>query len=513
MCVTQMGLLYVFNVVAFTPAFYPDANPLIGPLIGFLLVLPVAGVYILFSIGIPRTGGDYVWVSRVANPGIGFVSNFALTLIVLSVVGSVAPWIGQWSFGEMFYDLGILGNNSNYISIANSLQSTGDAFWIAAVFIVIAGLIVIASTKLAANVVKYWAFISIIIGVIFIATVLSAGSTTFANNFNAYSGSNMTYNQVISVGQQQFGAYNGVPPLFSSSTLYAAALGLLAFLGFNSSAYFAGEVKQNRKSQILAQFGGTIIFATFITIMIAVEYFGEGPKFVNSMAGMWINGYGNYPFLAGTPPLASGLSIFWTRNPVLVSMFNIGFGLTAEVMNISIFFTLSRNLFAWSFDRVVPATFASINSRTRTPIYAVIVMTVVGIIYTYFSIFQFSLLSSLFNYGTAGQFLVFLVVAVIAVVYPYRRKDVFDASDPTAKRKIGGIPLITILGAISVLVCIVTIYAIIKPLIGGATFVETLFAGVIATFVLGAVIYSISYFVRKSQGIDLSLLQREIPPE
>ena len=178
MCVTQMGLLYVFNVVAFTPAFYPDANPLIGPLIGFLLVLPVAGVYILFSIGIPRTGGDYVWVSRVANPGIGFVSNFALTLIVLSVVGSVAPWIGQWSFGEMFYDLGILGNNSNYISIANSLQSTGDAFWIAAVFIVIAGLIVIASTKLAANVVKYWAFISIIIGVIFIATVLSAGSPT-----------------------------------------------------------------------------------------------------------------------------------------------------------------------------------------------------------------------------------------------------------------------------------------------------------------------------------------------
>jgi amino acid transporter len=140
-------------------------------------------------------------------------------------------------------------------------------------------------------------------------------------------------------------------------------------------------------------------------------------------------------------------------------------------------------------------------------------MTVVGIIYTYFSIFQFSLLSSLFNYGTAGQFFVFLVVAIAAVVYPYRRKDIFDASDPTAKRKIGGIPLITILGAISVLVCIITIYAIIKPLIGGATFVETLFAGVVATFALGAIIYAISYFVRKSQGIDLSLLQREIPPE
>ncbi len=106
MSINQMGLLYVFNVVAFTPAFYPSANPLLGPVVGLLLVLPIVGIYILFSIGIPRTGGDYVWVSRVFNPGIGFHTNFAFTFIVLSVVGSVAPWIGQWSIGPMFYDLG-----------------------------------------------------------------------------------------------------------------------------------------------------------------------------------------------------------------------------------------------------------------------------------------------------------------------------------------------------------------------------------------------------------------------
>jgi hypothetical protein len=30
---------------------------------------------------------------------------------------------------------------------------------------------------------------------------------------------------------------------------------------------------------------------------------------------------------------------------------------------------------------------------------------------------------------------------------------------------------------------------------------------------IGAVIYGVSFVVRKNQGIDLSLLQREIPPE
>jgi amino acid transporter len=513
MSINQMGLLYVFNVVAFTPAFYPTANPLLGPFVGLLMVLPIVGIYILFSIGIPRTGGDYVWVGRIFHPGIGFTTNFSFTLIVLSVVGSVAPWIGQWSIAPMFYDLGMIYSNSSYINIANALQTPANGFYVSAIFIAIAGLIVIASSKLAATVVKYWTFVAMIIGAIFIGVVLSAGVTTFAHNYNAFSGSNMSYTQVISTGQAQYSTYNGVPPALSSATLYAAALGLLGYLGFNSTAYFAGEIKQNRKSQILAQLGGTIIYAVFITILIAVEYFGEGPKFVNALAGMWNNGYSNYPYIAGVPPLASALSMFWTRNPVLVSIFNLSFGLTAEMMNISILFMLSRNLFAWSFDRVVPAAFADINPRTRTPIYAVVMMTIVGLIYTYIFIFDTGILSGLFNYGTAGEFTVFLIVSLAAIAYPYRRRDVFDASEPTARKKIGGIPLITILGAISFIISLVTIYAILLPQIGGASFFANFFYGIVFTFLIGAVVYGIAWAARKNQGIDLSLLQREIPPE
>jgi amino acid transporter len=514
MSINQMGLLYVFNVVAFTPAFYPTADPLLSPFVGLLLVLPIVGIYILFSIGIPRTGGDYVWVSRVFHPSIGFTSNFSFTLIVLSVIGSVAPWIGQYSISPMFYDLGQLYNNANYVSIANSLQTPANTFWVSAIFIIIAGLIVIASSKMAATIVKYWTFIAMAIGVIFIGIVLSAGVSTFAHNYNTFSGSNMSYNQVISIGEQApISAYPGVPPAFSNATLYAAALGLLGYLGFNSSAYFAGEVKQNRKSQILAQLGGTVIYAIFITILIAVEYFGEGPKFVNALAGMWNSSYGNYPYLTGVPPLASALSLYWTRNAALVSLFNLSFGLTAEMMNISILFMLSRNLFAWSFDRVVPAKFADIDPRTRTPIYAVVVMTAIAVIYAYIFIYAVGILSGLFNYGTAGEFTVFAIVSLAAIAYPYRKKDVFNNSDPTARMKLGGIPLITILGAISFVISLVTIYAILLPQIGGAAFFSDFFYGIVFTFIIGAVIYFIAWGARKSQGIDLSLLQREIPPE
>ena len=510
MCVTQMGLLYVFNVVAFTPGFYPEANPLIGPFIGLLLVLPIAGMYALFSIAIPRSGGDYVWVGRVFHPSIGFVTNFAFTILSISVVGAVAPWIGQWSIAQLYYDLGILDKNPGYISIANSLQTPSSAFWISAVFIIIAGLVVIASSKLAANTVKYWTILSIIIGAVFIGTVLGAGSSTFAQNFNSLSGSNMTYDQIIAAGQQS-GAYNGVPPLISSASLYAGALGLLGYLGFNSSAYFAGEIKRNPRSQILAQIGGTILFAVFTTAMIAVEYFGEGPSFVNAMAGLWLSGSSTYPYLAGTPPLSSGLAMFWTQNQVLIAIFTLSFGLTAEVMNVSIFFTLSRNLFAWSFDRVAPGVFADINPRTRTPVYAISIMTLVGLLFAYISIFQYGLLATLFTYGTAGTFMVFLVVSIAAMAYPFRRKDVFESAHPISKKKIGSVPLISVLGALSFIVSIVVIYAILLPAIGNVG--SVILTGIVPTVVVGAVIYAVAWVVRRNQGIDLNLLQKQIPPE
>jgi amino acid transporter len=245
--------------------------------------------------------------------------------------------------------------------------------------------------------------------------------------------------------------------------------------------------------------------------MIAVEYYGEGPSFVNAMAALWVSGSSAYPYLAGTPPLSSGLVMFWTQNPVLIAIFTLSFGITAEVMNISSFFVYSRNLFAWSFDRVAPSVFANINPRTRTPVYAISIMTFVGLLYAYISIFQYGLLATLFTYGTAGSFMVFLIVSVAAIAYSYKRKDIFETAYPTSQKKVGGIPLVSLLGAISFIVSLVVIYAILLPAIGNVG--SVLLTGIVPTFGIGVIIYAIVWAVRRKEGIDLNLLQQQIPPE
>ncbi|MGA2665438.1 MAG: amino acid permease, partial [Nitrososphaerales archaeon] len=293
--------------------------------------------------------------------------------------------------------------------------------------------------------------------------------------------------------------------------LAAGALGLLGYLGFYYPAYFAGEVKQNRRSQILSQVGGSIIFMVVVTAIFAVAYFNEGPAFINAIANLWISGGAN-PYI--TIPLSSGLSMFWTHNTALVVLFNLAFAGTIIAMFVSELFVLSRNLFAWSFDRVLPNALASVNDRTRTPVNAIVVMVIGSLVYLYISIYQTSFLSVLFSYSTAGTFLAFMFVAVAAIVYPFRRKDLFEsASDQMAKKKFGGLPFITILGVLSLVISAYVVYALLAPAIGGPTFGSVIEEGIIPTFVLGVVIYVIAYAARRSQNIDLNLIAKEIPPE
>ena len=307
-----IGLLFVFNAIGLTEGEYPGANPIATPVFGFLLVLPLVAMYVLFSIALPRTGGDYVWVGRIIHPIVGFFTNFTITIISISFVGSIGSVVVSWALAEELYDLGKLDNNSSWVSLATSIQNPQTEFWFSVGFIILAGLLVAASTKWSARFMKSWTYLSWVIGAIFVIVVVVAGSGTFASNFNHLSGSNVT--AVVSAGQAA-GAPAGIPSAFSSPTVYAGALGLLGYLAFNYSVYFASEIKRNTRSQIFAQFGGVTIFMVFSVILVAVAYLGEGPSLANALSVLWITGSSSYPYVS--LPMASGLSMFWNPNVIL----------------------------------------------------------------------------------------------------------------------------------------------------------------------------------------------------
>src|SRR5215467_12688976 len=71
----------ITQVMAFTPTFWPHANMLVSFLIATPLVATCGLVYLYYTVIMPRSGGDYVWVSRTLSPFFGFFANFSLTFV------------------------------------------------------------------------------------------------------------------------------------------------------------------------------------------------------------------------------------------------------------------------------------------------------------------------------------------------------------------------------------------------------------------------------------------------
>src|SRR5246500_3614877 len=74
----------ITEVMAFGPSFWPHANLLLSFLLATPLVATCGLVYLYYTVIMPRSGGDYVWVSRTLNPFLGFFANFSLTFVFLT---------------------------------------------------------------------------------------------------------------------------------------------------------------------------------------------------------------------------------------------------------------------------------------------------------------------------------------------------------------------------------------------------------------------------------------------
>src|ERR671933_840473 len=94
----------ITQVMGFAPIFWPHANMLVSFAIATPLVACFGAVYLYFTVVMPRSGGDYVWVSRTLHPSLGFIVNFSLTFVfltwvafnftfMLSVVGPAAAYV------------------------------------------------------------------------------------------------------------------------------------------------------------------------------------------------------------------------------------------------------------------------------------------------------------------------------------------------------------------------------------------------------------------------------------
>jgi amino acid transporter len=171
-----------------------------------------------------------------------------------------------------------------------------------------------------------------------------------------------------------------------------------------------------------------------------------------------------------------------------------------------------RIIFAWSFDGVTPTKLATISEKTGSPNYALAVVAVIGLVYVILSNFFANVLTFL-AYTTSGIFLSISLVGIAGILLPYKHKDLFQQSPPNVQRKLGGVPVIAILGVITFLTGIFVAVVAASPIFTGAPINPYYIIGLASVFVGGFVIYEASVYYHKSKGLDLAMRFKQIPPE
>ena len=234
-----------------------------------------------------------------------------------------------------------------------------------------------------------------------------------------------------------------------------------------------------------------------------------GMSFITAAAYLAWNG--KYPLPTyGVTPFAFAAPIY--PNLLIITITFLSFFIQSGFFCVTpTILATSRNLFAWSFDRVAPEWLSSIDERTHRPLKALGVLLL--LVSASLAVNAFiPWLTTLYNMIIL-IFINAMVVAVTAIVFPFVRKDMFNMAPAHARKKIEGVPLLSIVGLVTFFAML---WAAVATLLNPATSGPTqpgAFTLAIALYSIGLVWYYVAKWKRAKEGIDLSMVFREIPPE
>jgi len=176
----------------------------------------------------------------------------------------------------------------------------------------------------------------------------------------------------------------------------------------------------------------------------------------------------------------------------------------------TLFLSSTRVIFAAAFDRVLPDRAAEVSEKRKVPLYSLILMLLpaVGLaaVYAYSTTFRTYTLDA-----TLVIAVTYLFSSIAVVILPWRKPDLWRAS-PASKVKVLGVPIVPVSGLITIGLLV---FCLVEWLSNANYFVNNksslVYMG--AMYVLAIVVFIVARVVRRRQGIDLGLINKEIPVE
>jgi len=493
-------------------SFFPKGQLLTAVLVSAVWVSFLVIAYAGLIVTIPRAGGDYVWQTRILNSGLGFVMAVTGWWFILWLW---APIYGNVLSAEFFQPLlATLGHPS----AATWFAGHNGIFLISIITIALAGILVSIGMAGYARVQK-WGFYGGLVGFGVILLLLAINNhATFISSFNLEAhkifGVNGAF-QAINHGAAKAGY---VSPSFGFSPLAASML-LVPMLMFyllwpNWGATLYGEIRgaSDFRRVFAGMFGGlwiTVILSVLFLVLVN-KTMGQG-FYNNTSALYWEAYYGGK--VASVIPIWPYPVMFigWlVHNQIFQVALLVVMLLWFLAWVGTLFLSSTRVIFAAAFDRILPDRAAEVSEKRKVPMYSLVLMLLpaVGLsaLYAYWSKFYTYTLDA-----TLVIAVTYLFSAFAVVLLPFIKKELWHAS-PASRIKLFGVPIVPAAGWITIGLLGFNLYEWFTNGGYGVNNNDSLiYMG--AMYVLALSIYVIARIVRSRQGIDLGLINKEIPVE
>lgn len=518
-------------------------------IVGAFCVL-LALIFASLTSVMPRSGGDYVFTSRIVpkiGPFLGWMESWLLAFASIALIQfeTALTLRGTQMEGRI---IGI-GTGNGFFTGANSWFTEGTSGDITGVPGMIAGLVVIALIALVVfqptrrfhKIVTYltvfgiagWALMAV-------CGLLFFDSTSFAANLPKYA-NGVTVDQLTKAAADA-GLTSGFS--FSPTSLTSWPLMLMAsamlfqFIGFQYSAYISGEVRGNVKRGILFAVLGALAMAVLMNSLypeILARKLGLDAQ-TGWSAAFWgyitdpslPMGQPNYFQLVGTIA-QPGLWPIWAIVGAASTLFPF------LLMPVYVIF-ISRMALAWSLDRQVPEWFGAVSERLRAPANAILSTLILAIVFLLFS--NFSILKTIglgglapsadpaldgkLNLVASAWFTI--LASSLSWIMPGVNAVLARRTRPDLVKDAPWIRWLPIIGIVWLVFAVVLYwFAGLAPIVTSITSPDqtdplgylnrsgVTFVGVV--IVIGIVIFAIQAMRNRQAGVETSLMYQALPPD
>ena len=520
--VLTMGLIFPWTYL-WAPGALPGGQLVWGILLAMVLEIPIALAYVWLSTALPRSGGDYVFQSRVLGGGIGFTLVFSGFVIWILQWVALSGWLlSTLGFAPLFLGLGASMGSSQMVDIATWFTTPTGILVTSVANALIAMLILVSGFKNYVRLQRVmWIAILVSFGTMLVVLATTAASAVPGrlDAFSAAIGGSASFSADARAAAEAAGVT--LNPAFSLiATLLIAPIAWTSLQWATYSAQQNGEIKSagNFKSQAFIIVGALVLTGLLLALLAFVLERAVGTEFLYvAGAGYW-SGVGEAT-LAGSYLWPNMIATAIANNPIVTMLIAIGFILNGHQIVHNCYIGMTRVMVAMSLDRLLPEMVSRVSDRLRTPVNAHVIyfLASLPVIYLYNN-FVFAQAdgtetswASLTLGVTFACGYVFVGTAIAGALLPFRAKALYEAS-PGSAYKVAGIPLVTIVGTIGAVAGVWFLYLFLTSAELGLTsdLAYYVVAGILL-FSLGW--YLVTKYVRRSRGINVDYAFKEIPPE